>query len=69
MLFILYQRFFIFIILPDYDTVITKLFFVPMLDSEGYFLTINVVVGRSCPRRIVNLAGRHANSMCLQKSC
>ena len=48
-----YQRFFIFVILPDCDTVITKSFFVVMLDSEGYYLTINVV-GRSCPRRIVN---------------
>ena len=34
----LYQRFFIFVISPDYDTVITKLFFVLILDSEGYFL-------------------------------
>ena len=49
----LYQRFFIFVILPDYDIVITKLFFVLMLDSESYFLTINVV-GRSYPQRIVN---------------
>ena len=49
----LYQRFLISVILPDYDTVITKSFFVLMLDSEGYFLTINVV-GRSYPQRIVN---------------
>ena len=35
----LYQRFSIFVISPDYDTVITKSFFVLMLDSEGYFLT------------------------------
>ena len=47
------QRFLISVILPDYDTVITKSFFVLMLDSEGYFLTINVV-GRSYPQRIVN---------------
>ena len=40
----LYQRFFISVISPDYDTVIiTKSFFVLMLDSEGYYLTINVV--------------------------
>ena len=38
----LYQRFFIFVISPDCDTVITKLFFVLMLDSNGYFLTVNV---------------------------
>ena len=49
----LYKRFFIFVILPDHDTVITKLFFFLMLDSEGYFLTINAV-GRSYPQRIVN---------------
>ena len=49
----LYQGFFIFVISPDYDTVITKSFFVLMLDSEGYYLTINVV-GRSYPQRIVN---------------
>ena len=49
----LYQRFLIFVISPDYDTVITKSFFVLMLDSEGYFLTINVI-GRSCPHRILN---------------
>ena len=36
----LYQRCFIFVISPDYDTVITKSFFVLMLDSEGYFLGI-----------------------------
>ena len=29
----LYQRFFMFVISPDYDTVITKSFFVLMLDS------------------------------------
>ena len=39
----LYQRFFISVILPDNDTVITKSFFVLMLDSDGYFLTIDVV--------------------------
>ena len=39
----LYQRFFIFVFSPDYDTVITKSLFVLMLDSEGYYLTINVV--------------------------
>ena len=49
----LYQRFLIFVISPDYDTVITKSFFVLMLDSEGYFRTINVV-GRSYPQIIVN---------------
>ena len=32
-------------------TVITKSLFILMLDSEGYFLAINVV-GRSCPHRI-----------------
>ena len=48
----LYQRFFIFVISPDYNTVITKSFVVLMRDSEGYFLTINVV-GKSCPHRIV----------------
>ena len=48
----LYQRFFIFVISPDYDTVITKSVFVLMLDSEGYFLPINAV-GRSCPHKIV----------------
>ena len=50
----LYQRFLSFVISPDYDTVKTKSFFVLMLDSEGYYLTINVVVGRSHPQRIVN---------------
>ena len=40
MLSIRYQRFFVFVILSDYDTVITKSFFVLILDSEGYFLTI-----------------------------
>ena len=49
----LYQRFLMFVISPDYDTVMTKSFFVLILDSEGYFLTINVV-GRSYPHRIVN---------------
>ena len=49
----LYQRFLIFVISPDYDTVITKSFFVLVLDSDGFFLTINVV-GRRCPHRIVN---------------
>ena len=39
----LYQRFLIFVFSPDYDTVITKSLFVLMLDSEGYYLTINVV--------------------------
>ena len=39
----LYQRFLIFVISPGYDTVITKSLFVLMLDSEGYYLTINVV--------------------------
>ena len=39
----LYQRFLVFVISPDYDNVIAKSFFVLMLDSEGYFLTINVV--------------------------
>ena len=39
----LYQRFLISVISLDYDTVITKSFFVLMLDSEGYYLTINVV--------------------------
>ena len=47
-----YQRFFIFVISPDYDTVIEKSFFVLMLDSEGYFLTVDVV-GRSYLHRIV----------------
>ena len=47
----LYQRFLIFVISPDYDTLITNSFFVLMLDSEGYFLTINVV-GRSYPQII-----------------
>ena len=37
------QLFLIFVISPVYDTVITKSFFVLMLESEGYFLTINVV--------------------------
>ena len=49
----LYQRLFIFLISSDYDSVITKHFFVLMLDSEGYLLTINVF-GRSYPHRIVN---------------
>ena len=49
----LYQRFFIFVILLDYDTVTKKSFYVLMLDSEGYFLTFNVV-GISYPQRIVN---------------
>ena len=49
----LYQRCFIFVISPDYDTVVTKSFFVLVRDSEGYFLTINVV-GRSYLQRIVN---------------
>ena len=49
----LYQRCFIFVISPDYDTVIMKSFFVLMLDSDGCFLTINAV-GRSYPHRIVN---------------
>ena len=49
----LYQRFLSFVISPDYDTVITKSFFGLMLDSEGYYLTINVV-GRSYQQRIVN---------------
>ena len=44
----LYQRFFIIVISPVYDTLITKSLFVLMLDSEGYFLTINVV-GGNCP--------------------
>ena len=48
-----YQRSFIFVIPPDYDTVITKSLFDLMLDSEAYFLTINVV-GKSCPQRIAN---------------
>ena len=39
----LYQQFLMSVILPDYDTVITKSFFVLMLDSEGYYLTFNVV--------------------------
>ena len=38
----LYQRFLIFVFSPDYETVITKSFFALMLDSEGYYLTINV---------------------------
>ena len=42
-----------FVILSDYDNVITKSFFVLILDIEGYFLTMNVV-GRSCLHRIVN---------------
>ena len=33
------------------NTVITKSLFILMLDSESYFLAINVV-GRSCPYRI-----------------
>ena len=49
----LYQRFFVFVILHDYDTGITKSVFVLMLDNEGYFLTINVVE-RSYPHRIVD---------------
>ena len=49
----LYQRFFIFVISHEYDTVITKYFFVLVLDNEGYFLTINVVE-RSYPHRIVD---------------
>ena len=49
----LYQRLFILVISPDYNTVITKSFFVLLLDREGYFLKINVV-GRSCSHRIVN---------------
>ena len=49
----LYQRFFILVISPDYDTVITKSFFVLMLDCENYFPTTNVV-GRSYPQIIVN---------------
>ena len=49
----LYQRFLIFVLSPDDDTMITKSFFVLMLDSEDYYLTINAV-GRSCPHRIVN---------------
>ena len=32
----LYQQFFIFVISPDHNTVITKSFFVLMLDSEDY---------------------------------
>ena len=39
----LYQRFLIFVFSPDYETVITKSFFVLILDSEGCYLTINVV--------------------------
>ena len=39
----LYQQFLMSVILPDYDNVITKSFFVLMLDSEGYYLTFNVV--------------------------
>ena len=39
----LYQIFLISVISTDYDTVITKSFFVLKLDSEGYYLTINVV--------------------------
>ena len=49
----LYQGLFIFVILPDHDTLITKSLFVLMLDSEEYFLTINVV-GRNCPHRNEN---------------
>ena len=45
----LYQRFFIFVISPDYRD--SESLFVLMLDIEGYFLAINVV-GRSCPHRI-----------------
>ena len=45
----LYQRFFVFVILHDYDTGITKSVFV----LEGYFLTINVVE-RSYPHRIAD---------------
>ena len=48
-----YQRFFVFVISPDNDTVISKSFFVRMLDREGYFLTINVVEKRY-PQRIVH---------------
>ena len=49
------QRFFIFVISPDYrDNEIT---FIQMLDSEGCFLAINVV-GRSCPRRIEKVMSR-----------
>ena len=36
----LYHQTFIFVISPDYDTVITKSLFVPMLDSEGYIFTV-----------------------------
>ena len=39
----LYQRFLIFVFSPDYETVIKKSFFALMLDSEGCYLTINVV--------------------------
>ena len=51
--FVLTSDFFIFVISPDYDTVIAKSFFVLMLDSEGYYLTINTVE-RSYPHKIVN---------------
>ena len=51
--FVFTSNFCIFVISPDYDTVITKSFFVLMLDSEGYFLTIDIV-GRSCPHSIEN---------------
>ena len=37
-----YQRFLVFVISPNYDTVITTSFFVLMLGSNGYFLTFNV---------------------------
>ena len=50
----LYQRFLMSVISPDCrNNVITKSFFVLRLDSEVYFLTINVI-GRSCPHRIEN---------------
>ena len=49
----LYQRLFILVISPDYDTMTTKSIFVLMLDSEGCFPTMNVV-GRSYPQIIVN---------------
>ena len=41
--FVFASGFFISVISPYYNTVITKSFFVLMLDSEDYFLNINVV--------------------------
>ena len=47
----LYQRFLIFVFSPDYETVIMKSFFAFMLDSEGYFLTINQCSRKKLPAK------------------